>query len=749
MNVLLKISEFEENLKLLEEKLTSLRKAKILETHIDEKFRLEKLIIETEEDIETNYKLLNKLSAPSNKHIAEVYPANPTTIFSGKPESNEHLPVHNLPSRNYSKFIGRKPQLEELINLMSPKTRHFLVIIDGIGGVGKSALALELAYYFLENYNTLPESQRFELIFWISAKLTSLTANGIQKRAKTLNSIDDFIGELGVVLNISNKLDEDIDKSIAFVKQALINKRTLLIVDNLETVDDEALLSFLRELPEPTKAVVTSRHRVDVSFPIRLTGMPYVDACELINLELHERKLEITPMHIESLYRKTGGIPLAIVWSIGLISLGYEPESVLMRLGSSHDNIAHFCFLETLGHILHTDCYKLLLSLAFFDSSVNRVMIGHVAAFEDDAVGRDDSLAKLVQLSLLNKTSDRFFLLPLTKNFAIGELEKNFNQAQYLRTRWINYLLKFSDQYTKPDWMWRDLNDLKKEGSHLVTLSAWCQQNNRLDILLRIIPALCSYYDLTSQWSETIKIGKLGLEYSIFIDDKERIIFIYVVALAWVLGQQGREKEAEDYMIKALTLADQEHLRWWQCETRIKYSQVLRRMKDYTKATNLCTEAFKFVPELPEDEQNYVRADILYELGKISRDMHDWESAKDYFLQSSVIFRHDKANQIYNPERAWGLISNLGFVEQNIGNIESAERLYTQCIQFFRNSGGAGYMATLLIRLGSLEYQRSNTEVAINYITEAVMIAEQLNLHQEHVEGTALLRQLKSAKSHI
>src|SRR6266704_6303807 len=57
-------------------------------------------------------------------------------------------PWHNLPQRTYTHFVGREAELQKLTQLLLPypRSRHFLVTLDGIGGVGKSALALDLAY---------------------------------------------------------------------------------------------------------------------------------------------------------------------------------------------------------------------------------------------------------------------------------------------------------------------------------------------------------------------------------------------------------------------------------------------------------------------------------------------------------------------------------------------------------------------------------------------------------------------------
>ncbi len=84
--------------------------------------------------------------------------------------------------------------------LPHPRSRHFVVTIDGIGGVGKSALALELAYGYREHYATLPVEERFEAIVWVSAKRTLLTASGIQQRRQGFKTLDDLFRELASVL---------------------------------------------------------------------------------------------------------------------------------------------------------------------------------------------------------------------------------------------------------------------------------------------------------------------------------------------------------------------------------------------------------------------------------------------------------------------------------------------------------------------------------------------------------------------
>src|SRR5262249_30293675 len=162
-------------------------------------------------------------------------------------------------------------------------------------------------------------------------------------------------------------------------EQVLREQRTLLILDNLETVDDDDLLDFLNELPEPTKALVTTRHRIDVARPVRLTGMSHEDAVVLIPQEAERKEVVLTLEEQEALWQRTGGVPLAIVWSIGLMGLGGSIESVLHRLGSGQTDIARFCFEESLARLRGHDAHRLLLALSLFVSDASREALGIVA----------------------------------------------------------------------------------------------------------------------------------------------------------------------------------------------------------------------------------------------------------------------------------------------------------------------------------------------------------------------------------
>ncbi|HXF29118.1 MAG TPA: NB-ARC domain-containing protein, partial [Chlamydiales bacterium] len=66
----------------------------------------------------------------------------------------------SLPRRPY--FVGRDEEIKAVLQSLQPNSRTFIIGIEGIGGMGKSTLAIELSHRCIEN-------DLFEAVIWISA----------------------------------------------------------------------------------------------------------------------------------------------------------------------------------------------------------------------------------------------------------------------------------------------------------------------------------------------------------------------------------------------------------------------------------------------------------------------------------------------------------------------------------------------------------------------------------------------------
>ncbi|MCI0617944.1 hypothetical protein L0244_33645 [bacterium] len=86
------------------------------------------------------------------------------------------------------------------------------------------------------------------------------------------------------------------------------------------------------------------------------------------------------------------------------------------------------------------EAHTLLLSLGLFATNGSREALGETAGLGKNLIGRDEGLVLLEKLSLVNKSGDRFSLLPLTKSYVIGELAGNQTLKKTLGRRWLDYL---------------------------------------------------------------------------------------------------------------------------------------------------------------------------------------------------------------------------------------------------------------------------------------------------------------------
>ena len=109
--------------------------------------------------------------------------------------------LNNLPQYDPTRFIARAAEQEQLRHFVLPDSSASIIQIDGVGGVGKSALALQLAYDFLGNFARMARLERFEAIVWITAKEDALDALGVRRQTDPALSLND------VYLSIADALE--------------------------------------------------------------------------------------------------------------------------------------------------------------------------------------------------------------------------------------------------------------------------------------------------------------------------------------------------------------------------------------------------------------------------------------------------------------------------------------------------------------------------------------------------------------
>ena len=226
--------------------------------------------------------------------------------------------MHNLQRPDYRQFIGREKYIEDIMAKLSQ--RFFVVSIDGIGGVGKTALASEIAHKCVEG-------KIFDAVVWISAKKKRLALTGIDDIVPSLTTYENLINAILEVLGYTTSTSMCLEEKQKKVNELLSTAKCLIVVDNLEAVEDERIFDFLKNLPEPSKALITSRKRLgEVERIVRLKEMSFDETKRLILLDAVDKSVEQLQSGddkvFSEIYKVTGGIPLAISMGRGLGKYG-------------------------------------------------------------------------------------------------------------------------------------------------------------------------------------------------------------------------------------------------------------------------------------------------------------------------------------------------------------------------------------------------------------------------------------------
>jgi tetratricopeptide (TPR) repeat protein len=220
-----------------------------------------------------------------------------------------------MPYQRNPHFTGR----DELLTLLSEKLRdtsakkyNHRVAIYGIGGVGKTQLAIEYVHR---------NEMKYDSIFWISSADQAALLSGFQEIARIT----------GCVPNVDANL-----KPAEIAKEVLLWLRNhdgwLLVMDNMDEI--EVAIDYLPEIRKGGHTLITTRNPNHLTIPAEGLQIPVLSEDAAVELLLLRGEIDCAD---DSPDRKHAA---EIVAELGYLALAVEQAAAFIR--SSVDGIGKF-----------------------------------------------------------------------------------------------------------------------------------------------------------------------------------------------------------------------------------------------------------------------------------------------------------------------------------------------------------------------------------------------------------------------
>lgn len=328
-----------------------------------------------------------------------------------------------LPLPTYERLFGIETVCEEVTKYLDLSNHHEIISIQGIGGIGKTALADYAVRSWISNAPNVQD------ILWVSAKQQGIYQGGITGSKIRIN-LNTLFNDIGDMLGDEKVLRQPLPQKVKRLAGQFRDKPYLVIIDNLEAVEDfGGLTQLLANLAGPTKFILTSREDVPDLAPVT-----YVQLNELnkeASLELIEYtaiKKGVDGFKAEDVYKLVGGNPLAIVLAVSQMQ-EIPPSQILtgIKLGKIEE-IYRYVYWNA-WHALSPDARKILLTVQRSGNKATWASIKRRTKLAPEEL--IVSTQQLIRFSLIQPPRPS----TETGSYAIHQLTSTFLRAEVLQWR--------------------------------------------------------------------------------------------------------------------------------------------------------------------------------------------------------------------------------------------------------------------------------------------------------------------------
>jgi tetratricopeptide (TPR) repeat protein len=605
-------------------------------------------------------------------------------------------------------FVGREQEIDTLIDALRRESRACII---GMGGIGKTELALFVAERLQDDY---PDAQ-----FFINLQGTDDNPRSPQEAMAIC--IRAFLGP-------EAKLPEESEQLSHLYRSELSRKRVLLLLDS--AADSAQVRSLLP--PIGCAVLVTSRQSV------ALPGMTPLTLHPLTEKEARQLLLEIAPRAepaVEQICKLCGYLPLALraAGSVLAITADLDPVDYAAQLQDEHNRLER---IGTEGVEIDVAA-SFTLSYARLTSEATRVFRmlsvfpGTFDATAEEVICADAGhvqLSELVRRSvvLYDESTKRYRLHELASLFATAKLraEERVVGQKLFATHYLDVLFASNQLFLEGgesllrglalfDLEWANI----QAGHACVAVQADAGDVEAAWLGMAYADAGVHVLDLRQHPQEQIRWLKIALATSRLLKDKERecnalgnlgvayenlgetrlAIRFYEQALA--IARDIGDKRSEGASLGNLGIA---YVNVGETQRAIEYFE-------------------QHLPITRETGDRRAEGETLGNLGSAYMELGETRRAIEFYQRRLFI-----AREIGDRRGESATLANLGSAYLVLGEIQTAIQSYTQQLAIGRAIGDRRHEGATLGNLGLIFANLGKPSQAMQFYEKALFISREL-----------------------
>jgi len=697
-------------------------------------------------------------------------------------------PRHNLPSE-LTPFIGREEELVTISDLMQEHSHRILTLV-GVGGIGKTRLALQTAAELVDVY---PDG------VWL-VEFANLRDPDLVPQFAAL--------VLGVS---SHEVTEGRDVG-DILTAYLSDKKLLMIFDNCEHLIKACAglaENLLKECPE-VYLIATSRENLGIpgekSFAVPSMAVPPektlsrdLENFEAVRLFVDRARAALSSFRptssnsesIINICRHLDGIPLAIELAAARVKI-LTPEQIANRLQDRFQLLAggprtalprHQTLKATMdwSYSLLTEPEKnLFMQLSVFSGGWS---LEDAEGLVQDDLGRRmdilDTLSNLVDKSLVvverRRGLARYGMLETVRQFAIDKLSAS-GDADNFRQRHANFFIKLAEE---ADPRLRSFDQLKwlellgYEHDNFRAALTWLIDSNQADEAARLVGALGWFWFLRGFWKEAWKWLNKALNMAANPKPHWRAKALFRTGgLEIIRGNlTGRTELVEEALDICTDIGDEEGIAWclnllgqaitfhkqdldkgdallsksielfrklkdeWGVAWSTRYlGQIFELQGDIERSINLQKEALHRFEDLG-DVWNVAHS--LYLLGGTFRDHGDFDEAKTQYQES-----FSKCKLVEDDVIAAHALQGLGMVALETQHYREADEHLQNALEVMQRIGDENCASRVLESMSRVAQHNGDYDQAMKLLKQSLRGFRKINREDLIVLSLARLASL-------